>query len=49
MSKSKIWLSSPHMGGEELDYIHQAFKKNGLRFSINSEQLAMNRVILSFS
>lgn len=28
MSKEKIWLSSPHMGGEELDYIHQAFEKN---------------------
>lgn len=28
MNKEKIWLSSPHMGGEELDYIHQAFEKN---------------------
>lgn len=28
MSKEKLWLSSPHMGGEELDYIHQAFEKN---------------------
>ncbi|MFA5670051.1 MAG: aminotransferase class I/II-fold pyridoxal phosphate-dependent enzyme [Balneolaceae bacterium] len=28
MNKQKIWLSSPHMGGEELDYIHQAFEKN---------------------
>jgi len=27
MSK-KIWLSSPHMGGEELKYIHDAFEKN---------------------
>lgn len=26
--KSKIWLSSPHMGGEELKYIHEAFKTN---------------------
>lgn len=25
---SKIWLSSPHMGGTELDYIHEAFKEN---------------------
>lgn len=25
---SKIWLSSPHMGGSELNYIHQAFKEN---------------------
>ena len=24
----KIWLSSPHMGGEELGYIHDAFEKN---------------------
>ncbi|CAN5183794.1 DegT/DnrJ/EryC1/StrS family aminotransferase [soil metagenome] len=23
-----IYLSSPHMGGEELDYIHEAFEKN---------------------
>ncbi|RYY31263.1 MAG: aminotransferase class I/II-fold pyridoxal phosphate-dependent enzyme [Chitinophagaceae bacterium] len=26
--KSKIWLSSPHMGGSELDYIHEAFQSN---------------------
>jgi dTDP-4-amino-4,6-dideoxygalactose transaminase len=26
--KSKIWLSSPHMGGQELSYIHQAFESN---------------------
>lgn len=25
---SKIWLSSPHMGGNELKYIHQAFDSN---------------------
>ncbi len=25
---SKIWLSSPHMGGNELKYIHEAFKSN---------------------
>jgi len=25
---SKIWLSSPHMGGNELDYIHKAFEAN---------------------
>lgn len=24
----KIWLSSPHMGGEELNYIHEAFESN---------------------
>lgn len=24
----KIWLSSPHMGGEELSYIHEAFDEN---------------------
>lgn len=24
----KIWLSSPHMGGNELAYIHQAFEEN---------------------
>lgn len=24
----KIWLSSPHMGGEELNYIHEAFEAN---------------------
>lgn len=24
----KIWLSSPHMGGNELKYIHEAFDKN---------------------
>lgn len=28
MSKPKIWLSSPHMGGNELNYIHQAFDEN---------------------
>jgi dTDP-4-amino-4,6-dideoxygalactose transaminase len=26
--KPKIWLSSPHMGGTELKYIHQAFNTN---------------------
>ncbi|UYW00522.1 aminotransferase class I/II-fold pyridoxal phosphate-dependent enzyme [Flavobacterium agricola] len=26
--KSKIWLSSPHMGGAELEYVHQAFSEN---------------------
>jgi dTDP-4-amino-4,6-dideoxygalactose transaminase len=25
---SKIWLSSPHMGGEELKFVKQAFKEN---------------------
>lgn len=28
MNKEKIWLSSPHMGGNELAYIHQAFDTN---------------------
>lgn len=26
--KEKIWLSSPHMGGGELKYIHEAFETN---------------------
>ena len=26
--KPKIWLSSPHMGGTELNYIHEAFDTN---------------------
>lgn len=26
--KEKIWLSSPHMGGGELKYIHEAFDQN---------------------
>src|SRR5512138_1305126 len=25
---SKIWLSSPHMGGNELKYVHEAFDTN---------------------
>ncbi len=28
MQKSKIWLSSPHMGGTEMNYIQEAFEKN---------------------
>lgn len=28
MNSKKIWLSSPHMGGGELKYIHEAFDKN---------------------
>jgi dTDP-4-amino-4,6-dideoxygalactose transaminase len=28
MNKEKIWLSSPHMGGTEQEYIKQAFDKN---------------------
>lgn len=28
MIKPKIWLSSPHMGGTEINYIHDAFDSN---------------------
>jgi len=28
MTLSKIWLSSPHMGGNEINYIHTAFDEN---------------------
>lgn len=28
MNSKKIWLSSPHMGGNELKYIHEAFDAN---------------------
>ncbi len=28
MEKKKIWLSSPHMGGEELNFIQEAFDTN---------------------
>src|SRR5687768_909864 len=28
MSKPKIWLSSPHMGGEEITFVHEAFETN---------------------
>jgi dTDP-4-amino-4,6-dideoxygalactose transaminase len=28
MNKSKIWLSSPHMGGRERDYVAEAFDTN---------------------
>jgi dTDP-4-amino-4,6-dideoxygalactose transaminase len=28
MMSDKIWLSSPHMGGNELKYIHEAFDEN---------------------
>ena len=28
MNKPKIWLSSPHMGGNELSYINEAFENN---------------------
>ena len=28
MNQSKIWLSSPHMGGSEQKYINQAFEQN---------------------
>ena len=28
MTESKIWLSSPHMGGTELQYINEAFDTN---------------------
>lgn len=27
-SAARIYLSSPHMGGEELNYVHDAFRKN---------------------
>ena len=28
IDKSKIWLSSPHMSGNEMKYIHEAFDGN---------------------
>lgn len=28
MTKSRIWLSSPHMGGDELAYVREAFETN---------------------
>ena len=28
MEEERIFLSRPHMGGTELDYIHDAFDKN---------------------
>jgi dTDP-4-amino-4,6-dideoxygalactose transaminase len=28
MSKTKIWLSSPHLGGSELKYVNEAFETN---------------------
>lgn len=28
MNSKKIWLSSPHMGGGELKYVHEAFEAN---------------------
>lgn len=28
MNSNKIWLSSPHMGGTEINYINQAFESN---------------------
>ena len=28
MGNKKIWLSSPHMGGKEIDYINKAFEEN---------------------
>lgn len=28
MNKSKIWLSTPHMGGDELKFINNAFEQN---------------------
>lgn len=28
MNTTKIWLSSPHMSGNEMKYIHEAFEKN---------------------
>ena len=28
MSEGKIWLSSPHMGGKEMEYVKQAFDSN---------------------
>jgi dTDP-4-amino-4,6-dideoxygalactose transaminase len=28
MNKPKIWLSSPHMGGEEQKFVEEAFETN---------------------
>ena len=54
MNKSKIWLSSPHMGGTEQTYINQAFEENwvaplgpnvyGLEFDIET-YLGQNKYV----
>ena len=48
----KIWLSSPHMGGNELKYIHEAFDANWIaplgpnvnQFEKDIESLFLNKV-----
>ena len=41
--KDKIWLSSPTMHGEELDFIHEAFKTNWIApFGKNVDEYEKN-------
>lgn len=47
MSK-KIWLSSPHMGGNELNYIHEAFEENWvapLGPNVNEFELSLEKTL----
>lgn len=44
----KIWLSSPHMGGNELNYIHKAFEENWvapLGPNVNEFELGLENVL----
>ncbi len=52
MQKSKIWLSSPHMGGTEINYIHEAFEKNWiapLGPNVNAFEEAIQKYLISTS
>lgn len=52
MQKSKIWLSSPHMGGTEINYIHEAFEKNWiapLGPNLNSFEEAIQKYLTPIS
>ncbi|MDQ0067565.1 dTDP-4-amino-4,6-dideoxygalactose transaminase [Chryseobacterium lathyri] len=43
MKKEKIWLSPPHMGGNELKYIHNAFDTNWIsQYGSNIDEFEKN-------
>ncbi|MFZ4262399.1 DegT/DnrJ/EryC1/StrS family aminotransferase [Sphingobacterium sp. HJSM2_6] len=50
IENDKIWLSSPHMGGNELKYIHEAFDENWvapLGPNVNEFELALELYLKS--
>ncbi len=57
MEKSKIWLSSPHMGNDEIKYVMEAFETNWIapvgphiqQFELTLSSITENRAVTALS